>query len=386
METIVVKIGSQLLTSKQHQLNQGMIEGIAAQVSDLLKEGKHVVMVSSGAVASGRSVPLLAGPFSLSSDQQDPDLLREQILAAVGQPRLMRAYKNEFGRRKIVTAEILVTRADFADRDRYISLRTVVQNLINLGIVPIFNENDVLSTEELDFSDNDHLACMVGAMIDADLLLSLTDVPGLLDRHPDEEGAKLIEEVEDPKSFRSLASFSNKNKGVLGKGGMLSKLEAASLITELGIPMRIASGYEDNVITRIVLGNEKLGTYFPAKEKRLSRKKIWIRTGAATTGKIVVSTYLADLLRKKHVASILLHGVESLGNEEKNSEKQEIFKKGDVVEVVDTDNIVLGKGQIKMDAEELRIKVKEQHVRNVAGTRTAGGEKIVIHYDYFVFS
>ncbi|PIQ80407.1 MAG: glutamate 5-kinase [Parcubacteria group bacterium CG11_big_fil_rev_8_21_14_0_20_41_14] len=387
MKKLVIKIGSQLLTDKQMQLNQIMIESIAVQVAELLKSGKQVVLVSSGAVASGRSAKTLIGPFSLVPDQQDPDLLREQILAAVGQPRLMRVYRRMFEKQNppIEAAQLLVTRADFADRKRYVSLRTVVENLVRLGIVPIFNENDVLSTEELDFSDNDQLACMVSAMIDADLLLTLTDVPGLLDKHPD-EGGKLIKQVENPESVRALAHPRKKKEGVVSKGGMLSKIEAADLITKLGIPMRIASGYEDKVITRIAAQDENVGTLFPVHGRKLSRKKIWISAGAAVTGRISVSTFLADRLRKKHVASILLRGVESLGGEEQNPEKKETFTEGDVVEVLDMDGTVLGKGQVRMGADELRDAILAERAKNSAGTRTPGGEKIVIHYDYFVFS
>jgi glutamate 5-kinase len=386
MKKLVIKIGSQLITNEQLQLNQKMIESIAVQVARLLEAGKQVVLVSSGAVASGRSAKTLVGPFSLVPDQQDPDLLREQILAAVGQPRLMRVYRRMFEQQQpsVEAAQILATRADFADRKRYVSLRTVVENLVRLGIIPIFNENDVLSTEELDFSDNDQLACMISAMIDADLLLILTDVPGLLDKHPD-EGGRLIERVEDPDSVRELVHPRKKKEGVVSKGGMLSKIEAADLITKLGIPMRIASGYEKDVISRIVLQSENLGTLFPAQGKRLSRKKTWISAGAATRGKVVVSTFLADRLRKKHVASILLRGVESLGEEEYHPEKKETFEEGDVVEVLDVDGTQLGRGQVRISADALRVAIAEERVKDRAGTRTPGGEKIVIHYDYFVF-
>lgn len=374
-DKIIIKIGSSLLTGAGNQLNLEMIEKIAAEVSELKRAGKQAVIVSSGAVASGRTAPALQGNFPVAVDKQSPAaVLREQILAAVGQPTLMRAYQRVFQNYGIVCAQILVTRADFADRDRYLSLRTVVANLLQLDIVPIVNENDVLSTEELDFSDNDQLGCMMAAMLGAERLLILTNVPGVMDRSPGDQAAQIVPEVKEINAAKGLAHDSDKDR--LGKGGMLSKLEAADLITSLGIPMYIASGYEPRIITRLVLAGERLGTYFPAVGKKLSSRKAWISAAAASKGKITVSTYLADLLRQRYVASILLRGVEEVA-------ETETFKKGDIVSLCDIDGTVLGRGETRYDAEQLREQLRQR--ASQSQERSAGGEKIVIHYDYFIF-
>lgn len=373
---IVIKIGSRLLASVDNQLNLEMIENIAAEVSALGQAGKRVAIVSSGAVASGRTILALRGDFSMPGDKRSAKILREQILAAVGQPSLMRAYQRLFQERGLVCAQILVTRADFANRERYLNLRGVVTNLLRLDIVPIVNENDVLSTEELDeldFTDNDQLGCMMAAMISPERLLILTNVPGVMDRFPDDPAAKILPEVTEVAAAREL--IHDKDSGV-GKGGMASKLEAADLVTSLGIPMQIVSGYEPRVITRVLLEGERLGTFFPAQGRKVSSRKAWIGTAAASRGRIAVSTYLADLLRERHVASILLRGVDFVGPDQ-------AFKAGDVVTVFDDNNQELGRGEVRYSAEELRQLVRE---RDKQPERTAGGEKLVIHYDYFVFA
>lgn len=373
---IVIKIGSRLLTSGDNQLNLKMIEKIGAEVSALRQAGKHVTIVSSGAVASGRTTPALSGDFPVPGDKRSAKILREQILAAVGQPRLMRAYQGLFQECGLVCAQILVTRADFANRERYLSLRGVVTNLLKLGIVPIVNENDVLSTEELDeldFTDNDQLGCMIAAMLSPELLLILTNVPGVMDRSPKDPEAKVLPEVTEVAAAKALVHDSDSG---VGKGGMARKLEAADLVTSLGIPMRIVSGYEPRVLTRVLLQGERLGTFFPPQGRKVSSRKAWIGTAAASCGQITVSTYLADLLRERHVASILLRGVDFVGEDQ-------AFKAGDVVTVFDDSSQELGRGEVRYNAEELRQLVRE---RDKQPERTAGGEKLVIHYDYFVFA
>lgn len=374
--TIVIKIGSRLLASKDNQLNLDMIEKIAAEVSNLHQADKRVAIVSSGAVASGRTVTQLGGEFMVQGGNLSARILQEQILAAVGQPMLMRAYQRAFEKYGLVCAQILVTRIDFADRSRYLYLRTVVDNLLRLGIIPIVNENDVLSTEELDdldFTDNDQLGCMIAAMLGAERLLLLTNVPGLMDRSPNDPEARLLTEVSGIEDARDL--IQNESSGV-GKGGMASKLEAADLITSLGIPMQIVSGYEPRAITRVLLHGEKLGTFFPAQGRKVSPRKVWIGTAAASQGKIVISTYLADSLRARRVASILLRGVDYVA-------PTETFKAGDVITVFDDEGRELVRGEVRYDAADLRQLVLE---RDQQPERSKGGEKIVIHYNNFVFA
>ncbi|MSU55814.1 MAG: glutamate 5-kinase [Candidatus Taylorbacteria bacterium] len=348
---IAVKIGSAVLGGSEGGDTQSVIAGLVEDVSTLMKRGFEVVIISSGAVNTGRSAKALTDPnFDVSTPTKyDKRLLREQILAAVGQPKLMALYIVEFQKHGIDCAQVLTTRTDFADRTRYLSLRYVTEGLLRHHIVPVFNENDVLSPEELDFSDNDQLALMTAAMILADRLVILTDVAGVYDKSPLEAGAVLISEITDVSAF--LTNFeAGKHKG---KGGIKSKLTTAEVVTSLGIPMNIASGAEKLALTRIIDG-EKLGTSFPATSEKGDPVKSWLVTSAAGEGRqIVVSTYLADILRQgespeRKSPSILLAGIEEIRGE---------FEKRDVVEIVDDVGVVLGRGLSRDSSSSLRKKI-----------------------------
>ena len=298
MKRIVVKIGSAVLGGLGGKDTRNVVAGLVEDVATLMKRGYQVVIVSSGAVHTGRSAKALSDPaFDVASPfKYDKKLLREQILAAVGQPRLMSLYIEEFAKQDIDCAQVLTTRADFADRTRYLSLRIVTEGLLRHGIVPVYNENDSLSPEELDFSDNDQLALMTTAMVLADRLVILTDVAGVFDRSPLMAGAVLIPEITDVGAF--LTTF---EAGVhKGKGGIKSKLTTAEVITSLGIPMHIASGAETSALTRIVDG-ERLGNSCPTVVPKEQPVKSWLRTAAGPSEKIVVSTYLADILRQEKI-------------------------------------------------------------------------------------
>ncbi len=370
---IVIKVGSRLIADERRMLNQGFISQLAQDIARLRSERYEVVVVSSGAVSSGRSI-LQAEQFSVSAPQGRERLVEEQVLASIGQPNLIAAYQKELTPHRLFPAQILVTRADFADRERYLSLRTVTENLLRLGAIPIVNENDVLSTEELDFSDNDQLSCMMAAMLSAEILIVLTDVPGIFDKPPDTPGASLLSEITDIDALKTTIGAATSS---VGKGGMRSKVATADLITTLGIPMRVANGYDKDIVTRIVLGGEPLGTFFPPQGKRLSRRKAWIGAGAAPKGKIVVSTYLADLLRNRRVSSILWRGVEAVKGD---------FAKNDVVSILDDDGVELGRGVVRNSSAELAVRIQERKSAHEESVRTAGGNKIVVHYDNFVFS
>ena len=318
--------------------------------------------------------------FSVSRSQKRGEyrsLLREQILASVGQPLLMAKYQKFFKGFGVDIAQILVTRANLSEQESYESLCEVVNNLLALGIVPIFNENDVLSPEELDFSDNDQLACMISAAFKADKLVLLTNVDGVYDRRPDEPGARRIPVVED---VEQVLRFADKSRSDVGKGGMQSKLEVARVVTGFGIGMYIANGGEPRVLSRLLLRDEALGTSFPARGKKLRQTKSWVALAAASRGDIVVSTFCAELLKAKKPSSILLIGVEDVAGD---------FEEGDVVSVRDLSGTTLGRGQSRMSASEIRGR-KAEMANDPSGGLISGGKRdkthIVIHADYFVFA
>lgn len=375
-KTIVAKIGSRVLTQEDGQLNKEAARALIEDIARLKKEkGIKVVIVTSGAVNLGRSA--LGSDFGIdegASKKYGQATIREQILASVGQPKLMTFYDEEFKKHGFTCAQIVATRADFADRDRYMSLKTVTSNLLRLGIVPIFNENDVLSPEELDFSDNDQLASMVAAMLVADSLMLLTNVGGVLDKSPNDPAAKVIPVINEANQYIKNVDTSARS----GKGGMESKLMTADLVTSLGISVHIANGLEKNVLLKLTREDVSTGTFFPPRRtKKVGATRGWLATAAMSEGKIIVSTFIADILRKKQTASILFTGIEKIeGN----------FSEKDVVEVCDDDGVVLGKGMCKHSAEKLAELMEEYKKKSdVEKAKTKAADIVAIHYDYFMF-
>ena len=375
---IVVKIGTAVLAHANGQINRGVLIDLISDVSGLKTQGGHrIVIVTSGAVGVGRSVVpeklLVTVNPNINVDRR---IFREQVLAAIGQPKLMAFYIEGFHKHGIECAQILTTRSDFADRKFYLSLRTVVEELLKLGVVPIFNENDVLSPEELDFSDNDQLAVMVAAMVKADKLIILTDVEGVYDRPLDEAGTKIVEHISDADEFLRTLRPGSGSSG--GKGGIQSKLLAADLVTSLGISMHIASGKARAPISRLIAG-ERIGTHFPASGSKPRPDKAWLATAAVSTGKIVVSNYLADTLRERQRAvSVLFPGIEEVQGE---------FNAKDVIEVCDVDGAVLGRGVCRYSSDDLKEKIKHyEALLEAKKERVIAAHIVAVHYDYFVYA
>ncbi|MDR3559411.1 MAG: glutamate 5-kinase [Candidatus Pacebacteria bacterium] len=372
-DRIVVKIGSRVLTKKDGALNKDVIAMRVKEYFHAIKEqAAELVVVSSGAVSAGRSLLDLKGAaLDYGTIKYSKDILREQILAAVGQPDVISSWKKEFEKYGILCGQILTPRKVFADRADYLSIRTVTTNLMKFGVVPIFNRNDTMSPEDIDFTDNDQLACLVAAMIQADKLIILTDVDGVYTGSPGDPKSKLVDCIEDAMKY---ISYVDKNSGT-GKGGMKTKLSTADLATSLGIDVYIANGLTSSVITDILSG-EKRGTFFPAKHKgKVKPIKYWLATAATSEGKIIVSTYLADLLAGMKAASVLFSGIEQIVGD---------FQIKDVVEVCDDSGKLLGRGLIRFSSNNLRKKLeeyktlpKEERDRSVENSMTA------IHYNDF---
>ncbi len=373
IQRIVIKIGSKILTDENGRFNKAVVENLVKDIAYLKeKENIEVALVSSGAVALGRAIkPLEKFEVETSAIKYNKAILREQILAAVGQPKLMAFYCGEFEKYKLACAQILATRAVFADRQAYLSIRTVTEGLMKLKVIPIFNENDVLSPEELDFSDNDQLASMVAAMLVADKLIVLSNVDGVYDNVA---GAK---RQAGPVIARAAACIQNRDDSIsLGKGGMRSKLNIADLITSLGMAMHVANGRENKVVSRILSG-EKLGTFFPAKSKKVKAIKNWLATAAVSRGKIYVSTYLADILQKKQTASILITGIEKIEGK---------FDKSEVVGIYDDSKKLLGRGLARYGSKEIEQKIVWYNKKSDnEKAKIKAADIVAVHYDYFSF-
>lgn len=331
---IVIKVGTSTLTGGTPHLNRPRVLAVVEQLVHLHQAGYEVILVSSGAQAAGRE------------RMKFPELARsvpaKQMLAAIGQSRLMHHYSILFDIFDIVVAQVLLTREDLSHRVRYINARDTLSNLIEHRIVPIVNENDTIATSEIRVGDNDNLSAMVASTIDADMLIILTDQPGLFTADPRSvSNAELIREVEriDENTY-ALASGS---KTGLGTGGMRTKIEAAQLASRSGVTTIVASGGEPDVIHRIVVGGEDIGTRFMPVNNPLESRKRWLLTDKPQ-GDIFIDTGAARVLSNGK-ASLLPVGITDVKGR---------FERGATVTIFDSDGDAIAQGMSNYDVEELR--------------------------------
>ena len=315
---LVIKLGTNLLTGGSGRLDLATMAGIVDQVARLHKQGREIVLVSSGAIAAGRD--------RLAADRNRKDIPFRQVLAAVGQGRLMHAYEQLFERHGIVVAQALLTKRELSHRGGYLNARNTILSLLSLKVVPIINENDVLATDEIKeekFGDNDNLSAMVANLVDADLLMLLSDVHGLYTADPRKDRkARLIPVVEKiDGQIEAMAGGAGTSRGT---GGMATKIEAARLATRSAISVVIAEGSTSNVITRLAEG-ESIGTLFVPTARKVESRQRWMISRLASRGKIVIDDGAAAALRKKK-GSLLPAGV-------RDTEKE--FRRGDMVDIVD---------------------------------------------------
>jgi glutamate 5-kinase len=328
---IVVKIGSALLTRDGQGLNIDGIHDWAEQISQLQGRGIEVVLVSSGAVAAGMQ--------RLGRSTRPHALHELQAMAAVGQMNLVQIYESAFQRHGLHTAQVLLTHDDLTNRRRYLNSRTTLRTLVGLGVIPVINENDTVATEEIRFGDNDTLAALVANLIEADLLLILTDQRGLYDRDPRQEpDAKLLAEGKagDPQLL-SMAGGS----GALGRGGMRSKLLAAEKAARSGASTVIASGREANVITR-VLNGEAIGTHLHAAQGRVAARKQWLAGQARAAGKLRLDAGAVKVIRDGG-KSLLPVGVKAV---------EGTFTRGEIVSCLDPEGHEVARGLVNYSSEE----------------------------------
>ena len=342
-QRIVAKFGTGLLTGGSGRLNERVMSGLAGQMAQLHTQGLELVIVSSGAIASGRQ--------KLGLTEQIKDVPFKQVLASVGQHRLVSLYERLFDRYDITVAQALLAKADLLDRAGYLNARNTLLALLELKVICVVNENDVVAVDELHeavFGDNDNLSAMVANLIDADLLMILTDTAGFYTadprRHPE---AQLIPQVEkvDLKIERLAAATTSR----LGTGGMITKVAAAKLATSFGVTVVIADGREPDVILRLARG-EPIGTRFlPASSKRESRKR-WMLSGLSTKGKLVVDSGAAKALKKQN-RSLLAAGIKDLAGE---------FQRGAIVNIYDPEGSRLGCGITNYSSADIKI-IKGAH-------------------------
>jgi glutamate 5-kinase len=328
---IVVKIGSALLTRDAQGLNSDGIHDWAAQIAQLRGRGLELVLVSSGAVAAGMQ--------RLGRSTRPHALHELQAMAAVGQMNLVQVYESAFQRHGLHTAQVLLTHDDLTDRRRYLNSRTTLRTLLGFGVIPVINENDTVATEEIRFGDNDTLAALVANLIEADLLLILTDQRGLYERDPRQDpDAKLLAEgrAGDPQLL-SMAGGS----GALGRGGMRSKLLAAEKAARSGASTVIASGREANVIAR-VLDGEPVGTHLQAAQGRVAARKQWLAGQLRATGKLRLDAGAVKVIRDGG-KSLLPVGVKAI---------EGVFTRGEIVSCLDSEGREVARGLVNYSSEE----------------------------------
>ena len=349
MKRLLIKIGSNVLTLSTGLPDVQRIEHIVLQVAELKKQGYQLILVSSGAVAAGKSV-LKKG--------MNKAIINPQVLAAVGQVQLIGIYNDFFQKQRLLCSQVMVTKDDFRTRQHYLNMRNCLEALLASDVVPIINENDTISITDLMFSDNDELSGLVAVMMDVESLLMLSDVDGIFTKHPSEPDAVLIPEYIPAEV--NLDEHLAKTKSETGRGGMKSKAKTAMKIAALGVDVYIGNGETDQVISKLL--KRETGTYFPAQKNRPSHVKKWVaQSESFSKGSIVINPGAKEALFSKEATSLLPVGVTQIrGN----------FQKGDVVTILDESEKAIGLGKVAYNSEKATACI---------GLRDTPA---LVHYDY----
>lgn len=335
----VIKIGSALFLNAEGRVDRPAFAALVEGIDGLLRRGWTVTVVSSGAVAMGRQ--------RLGEDGPRPDKIAHlQALAALGQSRLIEMYEAEFAHYDRQVAQVLFSRGDLSERGRYLNARRTLQTLHKLEAVPVINENDTVATEELRFGDNDQLAAMTAGLIGADTLVLLSDVAGLKKVVEDDDGERRLGavvdaiEVDDPR----IDHWAGPSESGVGTGGMISKVRAARIAARAGVVTVIASGKKPGVLAAIADGRDEGTVFDPGREEGLGGRKLWLGGGAMARGQIVCDKGALAALTEQG-ASLLPSGITAIEGD---------FDDGEVVEIVDAEGQVRGRGVSVYDAEALR--------------------------------
>ena len=312
-----------------------------------------MLLVSSGAVAAGK------GLVSEKLERIADPVARKQVLAAAGQVRLMETYRGLFAQQALTIAQVLATKNDFQTRRHYLNMRGCIEALLEAGIVPVINENDVVSVTELMFTDNDELAGLLAGMVKAEMLCLLSTVPGVYDGDPEDTATQCIKRWDDDRY--QIEDIVSRGTSALGRGGMHNKLAVARKVARLGTEVIIADGTDPQIMSKI-LGDQETGTRFPVIGDASSAKRWLASADDHATGSITVNKGAEDaLLDSNRLASVLLVGIEAVDGD---------FSRGDVIQILNLSGKVLGCGKARYDHND---------AKNLMGQR---GHKPLIHYDY----
>jgi glutamate 5-kinase len=363
---IVAKFGTSLLTAGSNRLNIERMTDLVDQIARLYEQGVEIVIVTSGAIAAGRE--------RLGLTKKAKGVALKQVLASVGQGRLMNIYAGLFEMHEITVGQALLTKSLLVDRAGYLNTRNTLLASLEMGVIPIINENDVVAVDEIRearFGDNDNLSAMVANLIDADLLCILTDIDGLYTVDPNKDpAAKMIPVVEKiDEKIESLVSGSTSG---LGTGGMVTKIEAAKLATASGVTVVIANGSEKDVLVRAA-NAEATGTRFLPIKNKLDSRERWLLSGLRTRGKLTVDDGAALALKKKN-CSLLAAGIREVSG---------VFQRGDIVDICDLRGLKLGSGITNYTSAEVES-IKGAHSENITDLLGYDSGSEVLHRNNLV--
>ncbi|MGZ8666979.1 MAG: glutamate 5-kinase [Solirubrobacterales bacterium] len=361
--TVVVKLGSSIVASDDGEMRADVLDTVCGQVAALESDGERVVMVTSGAIARGIRL------MRLSSRPAAMDEL--QAASAVGQGDLFRAYESRLDAQGVHAAQVLLTASDIAARTNYLNARQTLRRLLEWGVVPVINENDTTATDEITFGDNDFLAAQVAILLDARLLVLLTDIDGLHSADPRQRpDAELVSEVSSPAQLEGLEI--GDRTSAFGSGGMRSKVAAAEMAAEAGIGAVICNGTLAETLLGAAAG-EAVGTAFTARGGRASSFKLWLKHAKPAHGRVAVDEGAARMLRESG-SSLLPVGIVAVEGS---------FDAGDAVEVTSGEEVI-GKGIANYSSEEVR-RIKGLKSSQVRELMPHAAEEAV-HRDYFVLA
>ncbi|MDR2195972.1 MAG: glutamate 5-kinase [Gallionellaceae bacterium] len=360
---IVVKVGSSLVTNQGEGLDVDAISAWAKQIAVLRRDGCEVVLVSSGAIAEG---------MQRLGWKQRPSAVHElQAAAAVGQMGLVQVYESCFRKHDLHAAQVLLTHADLADRERYLNARSTLRTLLGLGVIPVINENDTVVTDEIKFGDNDTLGALVANLIEADALIILTDQPGLYSADPRKDpAAKLIEQAQAGDA--ALERMAGGAGSHIGRGGMITKVLAAKRAARSGAHTVIASGHEADVLPRLLRG-ERIGTLLVAPQMTLAARKQWLADHLQVSGRLTLDAGAVRVLRQEG-KSLLPIGVIGVSGD---------FERGAAVALLDENGNDIARGLVNYSAAETRriARRPSQEIESILGYV---GEPELIHRDDLV--
>jgi glutamate 5-kinase len=362
-QRIVIKVGSSTLTDASGGIDRDYVASLVTQIAQLVKAGGQVVLVSSGAIAAGVS--------RLALPERPTDMPGLQAAASVGQVALAQTYASLFAEHDLAIGQVLLTRHDTGHRESFLHARDTFERLLSLGAVPVVNENDTVAVDEIRFGDNDSLAALVATMVNANLVLLLSDIEGLYDADPRLSAeANLLEQVDE--LTEDLIAAAGGSGSDVGSGGMATKLEAANMLMKAGVPMVICDGRRESVILDAVAGHS-VGTLFAGGDATLSARKLWIALGRNPAGEIVIDDGARDALTRRNT-SLLPAGVVGVRGS---------FAAGDAVVLKDRAGVVVAKGLSELSSAQID-KVKGLKTSEIESALPGAGCREVVHRDHLV--